>query len=230
MILWLLLSCGGDGWTLEGAVAPTLPVLDRDHDGRVTEAEYARVSFAGPEFSAVDTDGDGAIDVAELRALVDASDPRDMRSGRLGGRARGGRPTRGANGGGPGVGAGPGRGPGGSGGPGGPNGPGGGPNGPGGPNGGRPPMAGGALPAGAQPLEERGVEVHPDAYYVLLVLREEIVAADPAVPCPSVADLKRVGLAGSLDAPEARALLDQLAQASDAAHVDFPAELRQQRR
>ena len=226
MILWLLLSCGGDGWTLEGAVAPTLPVLDRDHDGRVTEAEYARVSFAGPEFSAVDTDGDGAIDVAELRALVDASDPRDMRSGRLGGRARGGRPTRGANGGGPGVGAGPGRGPGGSGGPGGPNGPGGGPNGPGGPNGGRPPMAGGALPAGAQRLEERGVEVHPDAYYVLLVLREEIVAADPAVPCPSVADLKRVGLAGSLDAPEARALLDQLAQASDAAHVDFPAELR----
>ena len=91
-------------------------------------------------------------------------------------------------------------------------------------------MAGGALPAGAQPLVERGVEVHPDAYYVLLVLRDEIVAADPAVPCPSVADLKRVGLAGSLDAPEARALLDQLAQASDAAHVDFPAELRQQRR
>lgn len=87
-------------------------------------------------------------------------------------------------------------------------------------------MAGGALPAGAQPLEEQGLEVHPDAYYVLLVLRDEIVAADPAVSCPSVADLKRVGLAGSLDAPEARALLDQLAQASDVAHVDFPAELR----
>ena len=86
-------------------------------------------------------------------------------------------------------------------------------------------MAGGALPAGARPLEEQGLEVHPDAYYVLLVLREEIVAADPAVPCPTVADLKRVGLAGSLDTPEARALLDQLAHASDAAHVDFPAEL-----
>jgi hypothetical protein len=91
-------------------------------------------------------------------------------------------------------------------------------------------MAGGALPAGAQPLGERGVEVHPDAYNVLLVLRDEGVAADPAVPCPSVADQKRGGHARSLDAPEARALLDQLAQASDAAHVDFPAELRQQRR
>jgi hypothetical protein len=70
------------------------------------------------------------------------------------------------------------------------------------------------------------LEVHPDAYYVLLALREEVVAADPAVPCPTVAELKRVGLAGSLDSPEARALLDQLAHASDAAHVDFPGELR----
>jgi hypothetical protein len=243
MILLLLLSCGGGAtWTLEGAVAPTLPVLDRDHDGRVTEAEYARVSFAGPEFSAVDTDGDGVIDVAELRALVDASDPRDLHGGHVGGRRRVGRPKRGSNGGGgpgggpggpgggPGGHDGPGGGPGGHDGPGGPGGPragAGGPGGPGGgPNGGRPPMAGGALPAGARPLEEQGLEVHPDAYYVLLVLREEVVAADPAVPCPTVADLKRVGLAGSLDSPEARALLDQLAHASDAAHVDFPGELR----
>jgi hypothetical protein len=49
--------------------------LDRDHDGRVSEAEYTAVARHAPPFFAVDTDKDGAVSVAEVEALLDETDP-----------------------------------------------------------------------------------------------------------------------------------------------------------
>lgn len=52
-----------------------LDPIDVDGNGTIDAAEYARVDEVGP-FSAVDTDGDGAVTVAELGQWVRVTQPR----------------------------------------------------------------------------------------------------------------------------------------------------------
>jgi hypothetical protein len=81
----LLLACAPSGpWTAERAVAPTLAVLDRDHDGRVVAGEYLRSAWAAPPFSSVDGDGDGVLAADELGVLIEGVDPLSL-SGQGGG-------------------------------------------------------------------------------------------------------------------------------------------------
>ncbi len=71
MIL-LLLACHTPTWTDEGALQPHRARLDRDHDGRVTQAEYDRAAWNGPPFASADADADGDLSSAELLRLVRA--------------------------------------------------------------------------------------------------------------------------------------------------------------
>jgi len=57
------------------AFAVILPVLDRDGDGAVREAEYLRVAYKAPPFAEADRDGDGALEAQELLRLVRSLDP-----------------------------------------------------------------------------------------------------------------------------------------------------------
>jgi hypothetical protein len=68
-------GCGHRADPLEGAVAPLLTRLDRDHDGRVTAPEYDAVAYASPAFAVADVDHDGALEAAELAALLRTQDP-----------------------------------------------------------------------------------------------------------------------------------------------------------
>jgi hypothetical protein len=81
--------------------------------------------------------------------------------------------------------------------------------------------ADGAAPTGVRP--EKGT--YPDTYWVLVVLAEEVAAADPSVPLPDQARIEAVGFGGDLGTPEARALLKDLEVASTKAHVPFPRSL-----
>lgn len=93
----------------------------------------------------------------------------------------------------------------------------GGPGGPGmqgGPGAGRP----GAAPG--DPLTPR-----PDAYYVLMALREEVLSVDPAADLPDEQTFTRIGMFGSLRTPEAVLLLGQLQAASTKAGLAFPTAL-----
>ena len=65
-----------------------------------------------------------------------------------------------------------------------------------------------------------------DSYYVLLILREEVAAADPAAVLPSVERVEEVGMRSALDSPEAKELLRELEEASARAGVDFPPSLK----
>lgn len=166
-----------------------------------------------------------------------AGGPGGLGQGGLGGPGGVGGPRQGGAGG-PGAGR-----PGGAG-PGGPGGPGAAGEGPGRgvPNG---PMsvAGGAGPAvrgpdAGPPGGARGGPVHPskpgpkprpDAYYVLLILRAEVISVDPAANVPSEEALRRIGLNEPLDGPEAIRALGELEDAATALHLDFPAGLRRGR-
>lgn len=104
-------------------------------------------------------------------------------------------------------------------------------------------VAGGAGPAvrgpdAGPPGGARGGPVHPskpgpkprpDAYYVLLILRAEVISVDPAANVPSEETLRRIGLNEPLDGPEAIRALSQLEDAATALHLDFPAGLRRGR-
>lgn len=70
-----LLACVTSEWTREAALAPALARLDHDRDGRVTQAEYEPASFTGPTFAKLDANGNGAMDLAELDAMLLAADP-----------------------------------------------------------------------------------------------------------------------------------------------------------
>ncbi len=308
MTLLLLLACAGTPpagpWTNVRALEPALKRLDTNADGKVGAEEWARVDFKGPPFAEVDKDGDGDLELEELRALTLASDPVDWyepgeqkgltdlladvpngaalaetlepggkvpRSGESGkpappGGGPGGKGPGGPGGGpggpgggpgGPGGGpGGPGGGPGAQGGPGGgPGGPGGGPGGggpggqapPGGPGGGPGAQQGGGGPGGGGPgggpggpgggdgqrkAGGKGVLAStpslnaPEAWSVFRILAEEISFADPTVPLPDATRMSEVGHGGSLDTPEARAILAELEAASAKAGVPFPEALK----
>lgn len=75
MIFLAFLACDRGPWTTENALAPSLARMDKDGDGRVTEAEYAPVSFAGPPWADVDLDASGDVDLRELAGLIQRQDP-----------------------------------------------------------------------------------------------------------------------------------------------------------
>ncbi|MEN9786595.1 MAG: hypothetical protein RLZZ299_1859 [Pseudomonadota bacterium] len=76
-VLLLLLACPTQRppWTHDGALAPHLARIDADHDGRVTDAEWARVAYAAPPLGSLDEDGDGALSAAELARWLATQDP-----------------------------------------------------------------------------------------------------------------------------------------------------------
>jgi hypothetical protein len=75
--LLLVLGCGSprDPWTEAGALAPNLARIDTDRDGRVTDAEWARVAYAAPPLGSLDEDEDGALDAGELSRWLATQDP-----------------------------------------------------------------------------------------------------------------------------------------------------------
>ena len=79
--------------------------------------------------------------------------------------------------------------------------------------------------AGLTPKDLPGTAV-PDGYYVLLVLRDEIVAANPQADVPTEESLQEIGRSEPLDGPRAVVALRQLEDAAAAAHLEFPAALR----
>ncbi|MFZ5481716.1 MAG: hypothetical protein ACOZNI_33445 [Myxococcota bacterium] len=52
-----------------------LAVLDGDGDGRLSAAEFARVTWPGTEMAPFDADASGDLDAVELRAMVWAASP-----------------------------------------------------------------------------------------------------------------------------------------------------------
>jgi hypothetical protein len=62
-------------WTSARALAPALDRIDTNHDGKVTEDEYAARAILDPAFAAVDTNADGVLSLGELEALTLGQDP-----------------------------------------------------------------------------------------------------------------------------------------------------------
>ena len=54
---------------------PTIEAVDINDDGRVSRAEYEDYRGRAPEFGAIDLDGDGAVNLPELTALIESQDP-----------------------------------------------------------------------------------------------------------------------------------------------------------
>lgn len=243
------LSHAPSPWTAENAYAPVLASIDLDHDGRVTEAEFAKVSYGAPRFSQVDSDGSGALDVAELSSLVASEDPltfdasitagpQPLRAGPGG--PMGGQPPGGQ---GPGVPVGPNgaQGPGGANAPDGPqvdaNGR---RSAPWGPPGGKP----GEKPGPAAPMQPGAPEVHgppPGAtplppgsrphdamiatLRVLETLHAEVTSVDPDAPLPTQLEMEAAAGKGGLDSDGVRAILVKLEAASTAHGLGFPRSL-----
>lgn len=61
---------------------------------------------------------------------------------------------------------------------------------------------------------------------MLAILNEEIRSADPSATLPDHDRLVRIGRAGTLDSPEARALLAELEIAATKAGLAFPPSLK----
>ena len=228
-------------WTVDGALAPTFALVDVDHDGAISEAEYDHVAFSAPKFDKADVDGNATIDAAEFRTLALDADPLTFYAKAYDGDVRAKHKKKGEDAGGggqsaPAPGAGgpdASRGPGGAGlagGPGGPGGPGGqggrpggrpgGPAGPGGP-GERP-----EPPAGAVSAKRKGPGRMPDAYYVFQIMREEVLAVDPQAALPDVERVIRVGAAGSFRSKDAVALERDFEAAYEKAGLTYPDRLR----
>ena len=71
MLLWFCLGCTES--THPEAFAGVLKRLDRNGDGRVTEAEY--IAPKGPPFATADQDGDGNLSAAEVETMMIRTDP-----------------------------------------------------------------------------------------------------------------------------------------------------------
>ena len=95
---------------------------------------------------------------------------------------------------------------------------------PGGPGGGGPGEGGreGKAPGGGPADRLRP----PQTLLVLQVLYEEVAAADPNVPLPPREKVEAVGWTGTLDSPEAAALLGELETAYKAAGLTFPEKVK----
>lgn len=201
MIL-LLLACTPSPtgpWTPDRALAPTLTRLDTDKDGNVSEAEWARVDHLGPTFAEADVDKDGQLDLDELKKITFSQDPLEYSN----------RATTGATGL-QGPGAREGKAPGGEGAREG--------KAPGG-EGGRE----GKAPGGGGPADRLRP---PQTLLVLQVLYEEVAAAKPDAPLPSRERVEAIGWTGTLDSPEAAALLQELEAAYTAAGMKFPERVK----
>lgn len=85
----------------------------------------------------------------------------------------------------------------------------------------RVPLPNFGAPPGASTVK---VEEHGYAWLVLSLLREEILAADPAAVVPDTAQVLAAD-AGGLDGPAARALLVQLERSAQTAGLAFPPSL-----
>ncbi len=223
----LFLDCHAPArWTEAGAYAPARAAIDVNHDGRVDKDEYQRVAFAAPDFEAADLDHDADLSLAEMTALVDGTDPKHfftivdvhtpkparhphVKKNQLANEAREAEEARAIAARAP---------------PPPPD-----PTTPAPPPSKLAPAADvSAGPVDADVLRPVGISVNPpEAYYVLLVLRDEVRSVDPTIPVPDDITLRDVGWKGSLTSPDAKAVLAQLQTASAAAHVDFPAAFRQ---
>ena len=221
--------------------------MDLDHDGRVSASEYGQVAFSAPDFAHVDADHDGDVSLAELNLLVEGTDPKHffdvtdinkpamkkkkfVKKNKLANEARAIEEGRARDPVAPPM-----------------------PMGMGPPSSlipgvAGPQQAGVPRPMGEEvsillgpepapgPLREppqgdvlrpEGVSANPpESYFVLLVLRDEVLSVDPTIAVPNKEELRDVGWKGSLDTPEARALLVRLEEASARAGVAFPAAFR----
>ncbi len=80
-LCWGLLLASGcetspaSPWTSARALAPALTRIDANHDGKVTEDEYAARAILEPTFSMVDTNRDGVLSLGELEALTLGQEP-----------------------------------------------------------------------------------------------------------------------------------------------------------
>ena len=73
-----MLGCGPAPvipWTEEGAILPTLEILDLDKSGGIEPGEWMRVSYGAAPFNELDSNGSGALDGIELLAWVRGADP-----------------------------------------------------------------------------------------------------------------------------------------------------------
>lgn len=79
LILIALFACqskvSNTPWTETAAFAPILARMDQDKNGSVSPNEFAPYSYGAPEFSVVDLDHDGALNVEEIIALIRTEDP-----------------------------------------------------------------------------------------------------------------------------------------------------------
>jgi hypothetical protein len=79
-LLWGWIGCQPQqasvlSWTSQSALQPTFERLDVDQSAGIEAAEWTRVSYGGPSFSDVDSNGSGALDLEELLSLVHQIDP-----------------------------------------------------------------------------------------------------------------------------------------------------------
>lgn len=73
--LVLLAPACVSSWSPEGAIAPTLALLDEKGDGKVDAMDWDRVSPSEPTLETVDQDHDKAISNQEMLLLLLAHDP-----------------------------------------------------------------------------------------------------------------------------------------------------------
>jgi hypothetical protein len=72
---WLVWACGPARWSDGQGLERALARIDRDGDGRASDAEWDAVAYGGPASEAVDTDADGSVDTEELRRALASVDP-----------------------------------------------------------------------------------------------------------------------------------------------------------
>ena len=208
-------------WTRDAAIAPALARVDRDHDGRLSQAEYDKVAWRGPAFATADADHDGALGLAEVDALMTSQDPvtfLDVSVVKVPEGPRGALPPDGAllpeppgsRGVPPGVSGGPS------------------PAVP--PQPPQPPQPQpGGVEKGGGPEEGGGPENEAmppgETWLVLMLLREEVLAQDPGAEVPTREEI--FAAEGAYDAPAVRQLLLTLQSAATRAGLAFPPSLSQ---
>ncbi len=99
-LLLLVAACSGPSPAPGAPYAGVFAALDDDHDGRVTDAEYAAAApNVAPPFAEVDLDGDGSLAPDEIATLVHRLDPAKYDPALMPASADGGRQAPGRRGG-----------------------------------------------------------------------------------------------------------------------------------